>query len=68
MREIIYCSLSLSLPRSLSAFVNTELGLLENCLTFQQCKVKTLATCVSPKYRMVYEYLWRTAGEVKAEE
>jgi hypothetical protein len=51
---------------SLSAIVNTESGLLENCLTLEQRNVKMQATRATPKYRIVYR--WRTADEVKAEE
>jgi hypothetical protein len=59
-------SLSRSLSLSLSAFTNTEFGLLENCLTFEERNFKMKATCVTPRYHMVY--LWKTADEVQAEE
>jgi hypothetical protein len=36
--------------------------LLEKCLAFERRDVQMHATCVTPKYRMVYR--WKTADEV----
>ena len=61
---IYFIALSLSL--SLSLGLHKHGIRIAGKLTFEQRNVKMQATCVTPKYHMVYR--WRIADEVKAEE